>query len=249
MAFGKYTVAKAPPKTLTSWSFSRYSDWVGCPLKAKLKHIDRLREPPNPAMERGAAIHTMAEQYIKGELPAKLPAELVKFADEFKQLRKAYKSKLLPLIVEDQWAFDKEWSQSRWDDWTHCWLRIKLDCAHYEGAGKLVVIDWKTGKPSQYKLTEYAAQMELYALAALLLHPTLDEVEVKLCFLDVGETYPKEPKVYTQADVKELRATWSKRVKPMMTDEKFVAKPSSACKWCYFGQAGVDKGGPGLCKF
>ena len=34
-----------PIKPLTSWSFSRYSDYKTCPLKAKLKHIDKIQEP------------------------------------------------------------------------------------------------------------------------------------------------------------------------------------------------------------
>ena len=75
-----------PIKQLTSWSFSRYSDYKQCPLKAKLKHLDKISEPPNEAMARGAAIHTLAEKYIKGE-GRSLPPELKLFKDEFKKLR------------------------------------------------------------------------------------------------------------------------------------------------------------------
>ena len=59
---------KPPPKMITSWSFSRYSDYQQCPAKAKYKHVLRMKEPPNDAMARGTAIHTMAEDYIKGKL-------------------------------------------------------------------------------------------------------------------------------------------------------------------------------------
>ena len=71
-----------PIKPLTSWSFSRYQDYKSCPAKAKYKHIDKLKEPPSPAMERGAAIHNLCEQYVRGTL-AKLPPELKLFKDEF----------------------------------------------------------------------------------------------------------------------------------------------------------------------
>lgn len=238
-------------KQLTSWSFSRYSDWKSCPLKAKLKHIDKLKEPPNAAMERGAAIHTLAENYIKGSLPVKVPPELAKFSEELKQLRKAYKSKTLPVIVEDNWAFTEDWTQTQWNDWVNCWVRIKLDCAHYMDEGTMVVVDWKTGKSSPYKLVEYEEQMELYALAALLLHPHLEAVFVELAFTDEGKTHPPrdKPKKYTQADVVKLRATWSKRVKPMMSDTKFPPKANATCQWCWFGESGKKRGGPGLCKF
>ena len=46
------TTAKSAPKKFTSWSFSRYMDYKGCPAKAKYKHLDKLQEPPNDAMAR-----------------------------------------------------------------------------------------------------------------------------------------------------------------------------------------------------
>lgn len=89
-----------PIKQLTSWSFSRYSDYKQCPLKCKLKHIDKISEPPNPAMARGAAIHNLAEDYIKGKVP-KLAPELVLFKDEFSRLRKMFKKISQSMVVED----------------------------------------------------------------------------------------------------------------------------------------------------
>lgn len=119
-----------PVKTpqLTSWSYSRYSDWRQCPLKAKLKHIDKIKEPGNAAMERGSKIHEDAERYIKGTA-VKLAPELALFKDEFKMLRALYKKKALPMVVEDNWAFTATWTETAWNDWVNCWVRIKLDCA------------------------------------------------------------------------------------------------------------------------
>ena len=74
---------RLPPRQFTSWSFSRYMDWRGCPAKAKYKHLDKLAEPPNAAMERGSMIHKLAEDYTLGVLK-RIPAELKAFADEFK---------------------------------------------------------------------------------------------------------------------------------------------------------------------
>lgn len=233
---------------LTSWSYSRYSDWRQCPLKAKLKHIDKLKEPGNAAMERGNQIHKDAEAFIKGTLP-KLPPELVLFKDEFAMLKKLYKKKSLPMIVEDNWAFKNDWTETQWNDWVGCWVRIKLDCAHYLSEGYMVVTDWKSGKPNDYKTLEYMEQLELYALSALLLHEHIEHVQVRIGWTDVGQMYPAEPLVYTRADMPKLLKSWNARVKPMMADTKFVPKPNSMCKWCYFGQAGKLKGGPGLCKF
>lgn len=240
--------ATPAPQVLTSWSFSRYSDWRQCPLKAKLKHIDKQKEPSNAAMERGNQVHKDAEAYIKGTA-AKLSPELVLFKDEFKMLRAQYKKKALPMIVEDNWAFTKDWSETQWNDWVGCWVRIKLDCAHYLEQDLLLVTDWKTGKPSSYKTMEYMEQLELYALAALLMNPALERVQVRIGWTDVGEMYPLEPLIFTRADVKRLTKEWNSRVKPMMADTKFVPKPNNLCRFCWFGQAKKAEGGPGLCKY
>jgi hypothetical protein len=120
-----------PIKPLTSWSFSRYSDYKRCPLSAKLKHIDKIQEPKNAAMQRGADIHDQAEKFIKGALP-KLPVELKPMAAEFKLMKQRYKKRSQSMVVEDNWAFTKDWEETAWNNWTACWVRIKLDCAHHE---------------------------------------------------------------------------------------------------------------------
>jgi hypothetical protein len=153
-----------PIKKITSWSFSRYSDYKQCPAKAKYKHIDRIKEPPNPAMARGAAIHTLAEEYIKGK-GRTLPPELKLFEAEFKALRKQFKKSINGMVVEDNWSFTSNWEETAWDDWIHCWVRIKLDCAHHEGDDILIVTDWKTGKFREEMNEDYVEQLELYALA------------------------------------------------------------------------------------
>lgn len=249
MNFKAQTKPRAP--RLTAWSYSRYGDWRKCPLSAKLKHIDRIKEPSSAAMERGSAIHTLAEGYIKGT-EAKLAPELALFKDEFKDLRARYKKKSVPVIVEDNWAFTKEWGETQWDNWAECWVRIKLDCAHYVADGIMVVTDWKSGRPRDEKTNEYMEQLELYALAALALHGHLNEVRVRIGWTDVGEMYsgPEgKPATYFRKDLAKLKKLWNGRVAPMMADTQFAPKPNAGCRWCYYGQAGKAKGGPGLCKF
>lgn len=244
---------KQPIRPLTSWSFSRYSDYQRCPLAFKLKHLEKLSEPPNAAMARGVQIHELAEAYLKGRL-ARLPKELAAFKGEFQALRKQRKLALGGVTVEDTWAFTQSWERTRWDDWVGCWVRIKLDCAHVIGGASgdvLVVTDWKTGKFNESKNVEYLEQLELYALAALLLHPHLREVRPRLCYTDAGITYPPTaaPLVYTQADAPRLKKLWEKRVKPMFADKRYAPTPNWSCRFCFYGQAGVERGGPGRCQY
>lgn len=202
-------------------------------------------------MLRGNLIHKTAEDYIKGTLPPRVPDELKQFEDTFKRLRKLFKIRTAGMVVEDDWAFRKDWTRTQWNDWAECFVRIKLDCADNEDPDTLIIRDWKTGKFREEQNEEYVEQLELYALAGLLLHPHVKEVIPWLVYLDLGVVYPAldSPMIFTQADVPRLKKLWAKRTNPMFTDTRFPPKPNQKCRWCWFGEAGKAKGGPGLCEF
>jgi len=247
-------MAWAKPTHLTYWSYSRYSTYKQCPLRAKLMYLDKLPTTKNEAMDRGNEIHKLAEQFVKGEIK-KIPPELASFSDDFKAVKDLKKKKPHLVSVEDTWAFRSDWSRTTWDDWQGCWVRIKLDQSHIEtepdGSPALIITDVKTGKFSpQWNLDDYLEQLDLYALGGLLVWQQLikDGLKVKprLLYTDQKVVYPPkdEPKVYTGADLVPLKNRWEKRVKPMLTDRKFPPKPNNMCKWCDFSK---EKGGP--CKF
>lgn len=242
-------VKKIPVKQITSWSFSRYGDYRQCPLKAKLKHLDKIQEPPNDAMARGAAIHDMAEGYIKGKI-SRMPAELKRFDKLFRELRKQYKKKINGMVVEDMWAFDRKWNETAWNDWANCWVRIKLDCASHDDEVTLRIRDWKTGKFRDEMNEDYVEQLELYALAALILHDHIERVIPELVYLDQGSIYPPEGEemVFTRDDIPKLKKKWEQRVKAMVNDKKFAPRPNDKCRWCFYRAANKDAGG-GQCKF
>lgn len=201
-------------------------------------------------MARGAAIHEKAEQYIKG-IAAKLDPELKQFSDVFKRMRVLYKKRTAGIVVEDDWAFTNSWDRTTWNDWVGCWLRVKLDNADNEDPDVLNVRDWKTGKFKEDKNEEYVEQLELYALTGLLLHPHVKEVRPALYYTDVGIVYPPadKPLIFTHEDVPRLKRLWEKRVGPMFKDKRFAPKANWSCRFCWYGQSGKVKGGPGLCKF
>jgi len=236
------TPAPVSVKPISSWSFSRYSDYKQCPAKFKYKHIDKLKEPPNPAMERGSAIHKLAEDYALGKLP-KLPVELKLFSEEFKRL-KAEKVK----VIEDQWTWSANWAgETAWNDWKGAWLRVKLDAAYLNTEyNALVIIDHKTGKLREDNHAEYREQLELYGLSGLLKYPDVKVVSPRLWYLDAGAIYPNgephEPEIeYTRADEPKLKKIWLKRIEPMMKDKSFRPKQNQFCNWCHFRKS---NGGP-----
>lgn len=237
----------------TSWSWSRYYDYKQCPLKARLNHLDKIREPKNAAMARGGAIHDTIRDYIKGIKKSikecGFPAGVMTWLNEAK---KAFKKKTLQPIIEEDWAFTKDWTQTQWNDWNGCVLRVKLDAGLFEEGGDVFhVIDWKSGKFREEEVDQYIEQLELQALAALVLYPQVREVRPELRYVDFGIVYPPPSKAlsFTQADVPKLKKLWAKRTKAMLNDTKFAPRPNNKCHWCFYGQSGKPKGGPGLCKF
>lgn len=219
------------PKTtkITSWSYSRFSVYDKCPAKAKYKFIDKLPDPGNAAMERGNLIHKLAENYTKGELK-KLPPELKLFEEEFVELKKSKP------IVEESWAFTKNWVKTVWNDWANCALRIKVDAACVDGED-LHIIDHKTGK----KREGYEEQLSLYAVGGGLIFPKVKKIITHLWYLDSGERVEQE---YAAKNTSKLQKEWDKKVQPMLNDTRFAPKPSNECRWCPFSK---NKGGP--CKF
>ena len=239
---------KPIPQRVTSWSYSRYSQYSTCPAQFKYKHILKLPEEQGPALARGEAIHKEAELYVKGASGAKVPASLAKFREEFKALRAARRRDQAAVVVEETFAFRADWTKTAWNDWNGCRLRVKVDIARLDGAD-LQITDVKTGRfRPDYGALSYAEQLELYALGGLLWFAHVPDLRVttRLLYVDEGIDHrtmvnADEPKVYTAADAKPLQKEWERRVKPMLADTTFAPRPGNGCRWCSYSKA---KAGP-----
>lgn len=219
-----------------AWSHSRKSDYDKCPRLAKHKHLDKIREPSNAAMQNGTRVHSVADSYIQNKLKV-LPKELKLFAEEFKHLRKIRSQ----VELEKEMAVTKAWAPTGWFD-HDAWCRAKIDCGYVTDDGVWKIIDFKTGKVRPEK-----TQLDLYAAVAVR-HARQDVVliDAELWFLDWGEIVPAR---HTIDEAMALSKVFDKSVKKMFSDRTFKPSPGRNCGWCWFGQAGKKKGGPGLCKF
>ncbi len=238
--------------TITSWSISRFNDYQQCPFKAKLKHIDKLTEPPNPAMVRGSQVHAYVDNYIKGNLDF-LPDELTTFASLLDSLRNRYIEQPDTIMVESSWAFTKEWQQTKWLA-KDCWLRLKVDIAYFETPEHLVLIDWKTGKFLPENVADYQKQLELYSVASFVKFSDVNNVSSKLVYLDEGFIYPNlslsnmESLEFNRNDhCESLKTNWEIVTEPMLTDTIFHATPSDKCRWCHFRKENRMRGGGQCC--
>lgn len=234
-----------------SWSWSRFDCWRNCPAQYNYRYIRKMPEPPAEAMERGKQIHTLAEQYLEGKLRV-LPKELKLFEAEFKRLRELAKKRTVTSVIEGSWAFARDWSLTKWDDWASCWLRVKVDHAVSLDGKDMLITDWKTGKFRIQDVPKYLAQLSLYGLAAFMVHPNLEHVKTRLAYLDGGFVFPDPVRDKAYVDMTEftrdgtasLRHKWELAVKPFQNDTLFKPRPSALCRFCNYSRS---KGGP--CRF
>jgi len=232
----------------SAWSFSRYSDYKQCPLKYASKHLLKVKEPGSAAMDRGIAIHKMAEDFTTGKLK-KLPAELNAFAPEFKRLAKLHAKKPDVVSVEGEWAFNRDWAVVPWFGGPQVYARIKLDLFEFKDTDIGEITDHKTGKYSEFNNETYAEQLQLYALAAFKFHPQLAVARPRILYVDHGIEYRTDTDgtmlEYTRAkDERTLVKLWEKKVLPMLKDTRFAPTANDKCHWCHYRKS---NGGP--CKY
>ena len=224
--------SKPIPK-FTAWSYSRLGDYEQCPLRAKLKHIDKIKEPGSAAMDRGATIHGLAAQYLQGTIKG-FPKELALFKADFTELRKKFSS---TLRIEEQWAFTKDWQACEWFG-AYAWLRMVLDTAYFPEFGVMRIIDYKTGR---VRAEEQKPQLSLYALGGFLLRPDVRFIVAEFWYIDHGETLKE---TFERGQLAGLKKHWAKKARGMFVDKIFAPRPGDKCRWCHYGAAKL-----GQCKF
>lgn len=228
----RFTGKQPPLANLVSWSYSVYSQYLKCPLSVCFDKVKRIRmiEPPNPHFEKGDRVHKAAEMYIgsEGKAPPIIP-DLKAVKDKLIFFRKARAK------VELEWAFTKQYLPTSWFG-SDAWLRVKTDVCHDTAKPPLVhITDWKTGRVYD----DHKQQRSLYALAGLQLvelgqlaggskdvHLTAEHL-----YTDTTQSATEE---YTMKDLKPLKNEWASRIKQMMSDTKYPAKPGFHCRYCKY---------------
>jgi RecB family exonuclease len=210
---------------ITTWSYSRWKDFDTCPFKAKCKYVDKLPEPGSKAMERGTMIHKMAEDYVNKAIE-ELPDELALHADGLAKLRGGRAK------CELEWAFTSTWEPTTWFA-GDVWCRVKADVIG-EMDGQLYIIDHKTGK----KYPDHAKQLGLYALAAFVMMPSVQNIKAEAWYLDLGE---KLSTGFDRDELPDIKEVWEDRARTMLSATSFRAIPNRLCRWCHYRK---ENGGP-----
>jgi len=230
-----------------------YTQYVKCPLSVCFDKIQRVRmiEPPNPHFAKGNKAHDIAAACASGKGKMPILKATVQSPDDGTTIvvdLSSIKPQLTALrkrkpLVEQEWAFDRQWNPVDWRDWNRAWLRVKTDvCAHEPDPPAVDIVDWKTGKVHE----EHRQQRSLYALAGLQLVQigalAGGNKDVNLTaqhvYVDTGQSATETFKMKNLAP---LKREWIARTKEMLEDTEFKPNPGFACRWCKFSKA---KGGP-----
>lgn len=222
---------------VTAWSYSRYETYALCPLKFKLRVIDKLQTAQSPAMARGNTVHLGAAAYLKGEA-SKPPAEFAVFAHPLKLINEI--KQFDDIVIEQQWGFTREWKPTGWFG-GDTWFRSILDVGVLYEDMTADAIDWKTGK----KYGSNAEQMELNGMALLLRFAPATHATSRMVYLDIGSEDTVE---VPRSDLEKLVAKWEKKIEPMFADEQFLPRPNDKCRFCDFARSNTGPHG-GKCRF
>jgi CRISPR/Cas system-associated exonuclease Cas4 (RecB family) len=227
-----------------SWSFSGLMNYEACPLRFKLKRIDRMPEkpqPPDSPLERGNREHKRYEEFVKGERSSLDDCE----AREYKQF--------VPLLehardlhavgkasTEEDWFFDADWNacERNFEERT---LMVKLDLSVRDEENAVVTAgDYKTGR-SQYKSYEHATQTQLYAGVSALKFEWANIVTTELWYVDEGHI---KPFTYTREQALMYIGRFQKRIDVLYADRYWRPNPNKEnCRWCPYG----PRNGTGVC--
>lgn len=217
------------------WSFSRWEVANKCWARYEFQHLQKLPQPPSIHLQRGIETHEKGEQYLDGTL-TRLPVAYREFSDEMRAIKK------LGATAEGNYAFTKSWTPCEPTDWSHAWLRVKIDAEILQTQTTLIQIDFKTGKP--YPITK--EQSELYAVTGFLRYPQIETVEVEFWYLDSGEVVNY---IYARPEFRDLQRKWAARGRDVIAARQFPHTTNAYnCKYCPFrDDKKLGNGEPGPC--
>lgn len=220
-------------KQITAWSYSRLAAYELCPLQAKLKFIDKIKEDDSPAMKRGHEIHESLAKFLTGKAEG-VPRDALKNPKVEAMIVEL--GQFPELLVEQQWGYDANWSPTGWFG-NSTWFRSILDVGVIYEDMTAEAVDWKTGK----RYGSNMEQMQTQAIAMFGRFKPLTKVTVRLAYLDSDpKDDPFEIVDIQKHEIPTLKAGFEKRVARMFSDTIFAPKPNNKCHFCAFSK---NKGG------
>jgi putative RecB family exonuclease len=241
-----------------SLSPSRAGDFQNCPLLYRFRTIDRLPEPPSPAMVRGTLVHAVLEDLFAEPAPVRtLDRAVDLLPSEWEQLRRS-DPRTAELFTADQAAEETAWLASAIDllttyftmeDPRYLEPAAREERVAYEPTpgltfggivdridiapdGRIRVVDYKGGRsPNPAFEGKAMFQMRFYALVIWRTRGVIPTL-LQLMYFGDGQFLRYEPTesdlVHTEA---KLLALWS-AIERAIELRDFPPRKSGLCRFC-----------------
>lgn len=216
-------------------SHSRLSDYNQCPLKFKLKYLDKSPkfkedESKSPHLVRGSNVHKALENYVVQKTAPGMEVKITSLPEV--ESTKPFVDRFLEnydvVIPETQIAIDKNWQRVEWFS-KDAYYRVIYDLIALRKTD-IQIVDYKTGKFRDYDTGPSGkGQLHLSGAIGLYLWPDVPEVITTYAYVDHRKTIPKK---FVQEDKVELRAHFDAEYEKVNSDDKFKPTVNEFCKWC-----------------
>lgn len=217
-------------------SHSRIADFDQCPLKFKLKYIDKAPEfkmdkSKSPHLIKGEKIHKYLEDYVNHRKEGHDDQE--ENSLDAVENGKEFADRIIDqygrdnVFAELQLAVNKNWEPCDWFA-PETYMRAIVDFSAY-GINKAAAIDWKSGKFTNYTPDSGFGQLELTAGFIFALKPNIERAITQYAYVEHRKAVTKE---YKAEDFIPIRQYFDDKSAEVNAEEKFLPKKNRFCNWC-----------------
>lgn len=217
--------------TTIALSHSRLNDFQQCPLKFKLKYLEKAFpvEDPNksPHLVRGGNVHKQLENYVVKKISgqAEIPPSTLPEVENTKPMIDKFFLEFETVMPEAKLAVNSSWSKVDWFD-SDAYYRAQIDLiAMSDNVG--LVVDWKTGKVNDY--SGYGGQLHLTAAMVMSVFPQFEELTTAYAYVDHKRTYPIQ---FQRAELPALVEHFDNESKRVNSEKEWGPTPNEFCNWC-----------------
>jgi putative RecB family exonuclease len=228
-------------------SYTRLNDFEACPRRFRLKHLDKVPEPPSEPLMIGRIIHDVAARYALHCLEAKVQTDVTAISpmarEEFYK-QPALPSERLPEIV----SLVERLAESYVVDLEHT-VGVEEQVKIFFNHGQQIfwgyidrlmmdgtvatLVDLKTDHNLRSQSdVDNDLQLRVYAWAVKQMYPQVTEVRSSLYF--VRHQVLREGKPILAEEIPAIEASIMAGIARIDREEKFDPTPGSACGWCTY---------------